>query len=220
VAYVDLIGEIHRATPRDYLARVLETDKAATAEIARRFDEAYFDGDRTTGYGGYRYDGRWRALAASLRERYGLSAGSRVLDIGCAKGFLVHDLALEVPGIEVQGVDVSRYAVENALEDVRDRIQVADAVALPFDDASFDLVVSINTLHNLRLPQLEQALREVERVSPGAGYLVVDSYRTEREKMNLLYWQLTCECFFTPEEWQWIFDRVGYRGDFGCVYFD
>lgn len=220
MAYVEFVKPLHTATSRDYLARVLERDKAAAAEVSKQFGFDYFDGDRDYGYGGYRYDGRWRPVARALVEHYGLRAGSRVLDVGCAKGFLLHDFLLEVPGVEVAGVDISSYAIEHALESVVDSVEVANATSLPFPNDSFDLVLSINTLHNLRLPELEVALRELERVSRGGKHVVVDGYRTEREKVNLMYWQLTCECFFTPEEWQWLFDRVGYTGDFECIYYE
>jgi protein-L-isoaspartate(D-aspartate) O-methyltransferase len=219
MAYVDLISTIHRSTARDYLSRVVGEDKAANAEIAKRFDFEYFDGDRRYGYGGYAYDGRWQPFARALAERYGLGPGSRVLDVGCAKGFLVHDLRTVV-GADARGVDVSTYAIAHALPEAAPYLSVANAVELPFEDGSFDLVVSINTLHNLRLPELERALRELDRVGDGRAYLVVDGYRDEREKVNLLYWQVTCECFFTPSEWEWVFAKTGYRGDFACIYFD
>jgi protein-L-isoaspartate(D-aspartate) O-methyltransferase len=220
MAYIDFIQRIHSSTRRDYRARAFEHDKAACAEVSKQFGFDYFDGDRRYGYGGYVYDGRWRPFARDLAAHYGLAAGQRVLDIGCAKGFLLHDFLQEAPGIEVAGVDVSAYAIENAMESVAPFVQVANATHLPFPDDSFDLVVSINTLHNLRLPDLELALREIERVGRGAAYLVLDGYRNEREKVNLMFWQLTCECFFTREEWQWLFDRVGYRGDFACIYYE
>lgn len=220
MVYVDFIGQIHGGTTRDYLQRVVEADKAAVAEVAKRFDFEYFDGDRMYGYGGYRYDGRWRAFARKLADHYGLASGSRVLDVGCAKGFLVHDFLAEVPGLEAAGCDVSSYAIREAMPEVRELLEVANAVELPYPDDSFDLVVSINTLHNLRLPELARALRELERVSRGAKYLVVDGYRSEREKVNLMYWQITCESLFTPDEWQWLFEEVGYTGDFACVFFE
>lgn len=219
MAYIDFIGQIHRSAKRDYLARVVEFDKAAAADVAKRFDFDYFDGDRKFGYGGYRYDGRWRQFARALADHYGIMPGARILDVGCAKGFLLNDFLLEVPGVAVAGVDVSAYAIEHAMEQVRPFVQVANAIDLPFDDGTFDLVVSVNTLHNLRLPDLARALVEIERVGRGHKYVVVDGYRDEREKVNLLYWQLTCECFFTPEAWQWVFDRAGYTGDFACVFF-
>lgn len=219
MAYVDLIGDIHRSTQRDYQSRVVGQDKAAQSAVAKQFGYEYFDGDRSHGYGGYRYDGRWQRFAAALAAQYRLGPGARVLDVGCAKGFLVHDLRT-ITSSDAVGIDVSAYAIEHALPDARGYLSVADAVELPFEDGSFDLVVSINTLHNLQLPDLERALREIDRVGTGRSYIVVDAYRSDREKMNLMYWQLTCECFFTPAEWEWIFARVGYRGDYGCVFFD
>jgi protein-L-isoaspartate(D-aspartate) O-methyltransferase len=218
VAYLDLISDIHTSTKRDYLARVVADDKAELAKVAKQFGYDYFDGDRKYGYGGYHYDGRWQSFARSVADHYGLEAGARVLDVGCGKGFLVHDLRT-VAGVDAVGVDVSEYAIDHAVEEARPYVSVGNAVDLPFDDDEFDLVLSVNTLHNLRLPDLERALQEIGRVGRGRSYIVLDGYRNEREKVNLMYWQITCECFFTPEEWQWLFDRIGYRGDYGCVFF-
>jgi SAM-dependent methyltransferase len=217
---IDFIERIHTATPRNYLLRVTEADKAACATKAKAFGRDYFDGERTCGYGGYRYDGRWRPVAERLIEHYGLKAGDRVLDVGCAKGFLVYDLQQALPGLEVEGVDVSQYAIEHAMPEVQTQLRVANAVSLPFEDGSFDLVLGINVLHNLRLYDLERALKEIQRVTRRGAYIVNDAYRNEREKVNLMYWQLTCECFFTPQEWEWLFDRCGYRGDYGFIYFE
>lgn len=220
MAYIDFIQPAHQATKRDYLARVLAGNKAEFATIAKRFDIDYWDGSRNTGYGGYKYDGRWQAVARRLAEHYGLKAGQRVLDVGCGKGFLLHDLASAVPGLKIAGLDLSSYAIEHAMSEVREFLQVGTAVSLPYPDWHFDLVLSVNTLHNLYLPGLEIALREIERVGKKNKYIVMDGYRNEQEKVNLLYWQLTCESFFTPEEWEWVFAKSGYRGDYGLVYFE
>lgn len=220
MAHVDFVSVVHRATRRDYLGRVNETPKAEAARIAKRFGRDYWDGDRRHGYGGYRYDGRWRAVADRLRDHYGLQAGQRVLDVGCGKAFLLHDLAESVPGLEVFGIDVSAYGLAAAMPSVCGRLALASAAELPFPDRSFDLVISINTLHNLRCFDLDRALREIERVGRGGKYLCVESYRNEEEKVNLLYWQLTCESFYAPEEWQWWFERCGYSGDHSFIYFE
>jgi SAM-dependent methyltransferase len=220
MAFIQFIEEVHRSTPRDYIGRVLSGDKAEFATIAKKFDIEYWDGGRETGYGGYRYDGRWLPVAQRMAARYGLKAGDRILDVGCGKAFLLHEFTRAVPGVEVAGIDVSRYALQNAKEEVKPFLREGSATSLPFENGTFDLVVSINTLHNLQLPQLEMALREIERVGKQHRYVLMDSYRTEREKVNLLYWQLTCECFFTPEEWEWVFAKCGYSGDYGCVFFE
>jgi len=220
VANIDFLTPIHRATKRDYLGRVNEFPKAEAAKIAKRFDREYWDGDRRVGYGGYSYDGRWRAVADQLVEHYRLAPGDRVLDVGCGKAFLLYDLTQACPGIEVAGIDISEYALGNAKEEVRRHLRLASAAELPFGDDSFDLVISINTLHNLHCYDLDRALREVERVGRRDKYLVVESYRNEEEKANLLYWQLTCESFYTPEEWAWWFESCGYTGDHSFIYFE
>ena len=220
MARLDLISSIHKTTKRDYVQRVVEFDKAACAEVAKRFDVEYFDGDRRYGYGGYRYDGRWQPFAKKLIQHYGLKPGDRVLDIGCGKGFLLHDLLEALPGLEVAGLEISQYAVEHAMPDVKPFMTRGSAVSLPYPDRHFDLLLSINTLHNLRLYDLVPALREIERAGRVNKFIVMDSYRTEPEKVNLFYWQLTCEAFYTPEEWDWIFQTSGYTGDCDYVFFE
>ena len=189
MARVDFITSLHRSTQRDYLGRVTRRDKAADAEIAGRFGEAYWDGDRDIGYGGYHYDGRWRAVAAAMIEHYGLADDAAILDVGCGKGFLLYEFTRLLPRARIAGVDISDYALAHAKEEVKPFLQRASADALPFADDGFDLVVSINTLHNLYLPRLWRALEEMERVGRGRGYLTVEAYRDEREKVNLMYWQ-------------------------------
>jgi SAM-dependent methyltransferase len=220
MAYVDFLSTVHKSTQRDNLARDNEFPKAEASKIARRFDHDYWDGDRKFGYGGYSYDGRWRKVADAMRDHYGLEAGDRVLDVGCGKAFLLYDLTQSVPGISVAGIDVSRYAIEHARQEVRPQLQVASAVELPFEDGSFDLVFSINVIHNLQCMGVERALREIERVGRKNKYVCVESYRSEEERVNLLYWQLTCESFYSPEEWQWWFERCGYSGDHSFIYFE
>jgi len=220
MAYLDFISSLHKKTIRDYLARVNEFSKAEAAKLAKQWAYDYWDGDRKTGYGGMRYDGRWRVVAEAMVKHYGLKPGDKVLDIGCGKGFLLYEFTQVLPGLVVAGLDISSYAVENAKEEVKPYLRVGAAHTLPFEDRSFDLVISLNTLHNLECFELDGALREMERVSKAHKYLVVESYRNEEEKANLLYWQLTCESFYRPEAWQWWFDRTGYSGDWSYIYFE
>ncbi len=220
MAYIDFLGSLHKSTSRDYLARVNEYPKAEAIRRAKEYDFDYWDGERKFGYGGYRYDGRWRPVAAALADHYHLKAGERVLDVGCGKGFLLYELTQVVPGLLVRGIDISTYALAQAKEEARPFLQVADAKALPFADNSFELVISLNTLHNLYCYDLVAALREMERVGRRDKYLVVESYRSEEEKVNMLYWVLTGECFFTPQEWQWFFALSGYGGDHSFIYFE
>jgi SAM-dependent methyltransferase len=222
MAYIDFLSANHKSTVRDYLGRVNDPEfpKAKAAELAKKFDFDYWDGDRRINYGGYRYmEGRWEKVARPMVEHYGLKPGDKVLDIGCGKGFLLYDFTKVLPGIEVTGIDVSAYAIANSKEEVRDRLQVGNATKLPWADGHFDLVISLNTLHNLHCYDLDLALREMERVGK-RKYLCVESYRNEVEKANLLYWQVTCEAFNTPEEWAWWFRQTGYTGDHSFIYFE
>lgn len=220
MAEIDFLSSLHKRTQRDYLQRVTAYDKAACAEVAFRFDYDYWDGDRRYGYGGYRYDGRWRPVADAIASHYGLQAGARILDVGCGKAFLLHELTQAVPGVEVVGLDCSRYALDHAKEEVRPFLVHGSAEKLPFPDKSFDLVISLNTLHSLYLYDLWAALTEIERVGRGGKYLCVEAYRNEREKVNLMYWQLTCRAFHTPQEWAWLYQRAGYTGDYSFIYFE
>jgi SAM-dependent methyltransferase len=215
----NFIQRLHEGTKRSYDERFSGEDKAACAAVAKAFGQEYFDGERKHGYGGYHYDGRWLPVAKAMAQHYALKSDARILDIGCAKGFLVHDFLKVLPDGDAIGLDVSEYAIANAMPEIKDRVSVGNAVSLPYPDKSFDLVVSINTLHNLRIYDLEKALKEIERVGKEHKYIVMDSYRTEREKLNLLSWQLTCECFFTPEEWGWVFETCNYTGDHEFIVF-
>ena len=222
MAYLDFMSVVHKATKRDYLARVNDPDypKAKAAALAKQWAHDYWDGDRRINYGGYRYmEGRWEKVARAMVDHYGLKPGDKVLDVGCGKAFLVYDFTKVVPGIDIQGIDVSEYAIANAKEEVKDRVRVGNATKLPWPDKHFDFVYSLNTLHNLHCYDLDLALREMERVGK-KKYLCVESYRTEAEKANLLYWQVTCEAFNTPEEWAWWFKLTGYTGDHSFIYFE
>ncbi|KZD05796.1 class I SAM-dependent methyltransferase [Thalassospira xiamenensis] len=222
MAYIDFMSVVHKSTKRDYLARVNDPDfpKAKAAELAKKWAYDYWDGDRRINYGGYRYmEGRWEKVAKAMADHYGLKAGDKVLDVGCGKGYLMFDFTKVVPGIEVYGLDISEYAINDAKEEIKDRIIHGNATSLPYEDGEFDLVYSLNTLHNLHCFDLDKALREMNRVGK-EKYLCVESYRNEKEKVNLLYWQVTCEAFNTPEEWDWWFKNCGYTGDHSFIYFE
>lgn len=220
MARLDFISKLHNRTKRDYVQRVVAHDKADCATVAKRWGYDYWDGERQYGYGGMRYDGRWLPVAQEMAAHYGLKAGDRILDIGCGKGFLLYEFTRAVPGIEVAGIDISEYGIENAKEEVRTSLHLGNCTELPFDAASFDFVYSINTFHNLKNYELDNALKEMSRVGRKRAYICVESYRNEREKANLLYWQLTCESFYTPEEWAWFYKIAGYRGDEDYIFFE
>lgn len=220
MAYIDFVSELHKATERDYIGRVTAYDKAECAEVAKKYGYDYWDGDRKYGYGGYRYDGRWKSVAKRLAEHYRLKPGQKVLDVGCGMAHLLYELMSEVPGLTVNGVDISQYALEHAKEEIRDRLQFGRAQDLPFADDEFDLVISLATLHNLKIYDLKKAVSEIKRVSKGKSYIMVESFRNDREEVNMLYWQLTCASYYSVDEWEWLYREWGYDGDYSFIFFE
>jgi ubiquinone/menaquinone biosynthesis C-methylase UbiE len=183
--------------------------------IARQFGREFFDGDRQYGYGGFNYSPRfWQPVIPTLQEHFALSEDSFLLDVGCAKGFMLHDLVELIQGITVKGVDVSEYAIAHAMEDMKPHVQVADARELPFGDKSFDVVIAINTIHNLDRDDCGMALQEIERVSRKGSFVTVDAYRNEEEKERMYAWNLTAKTIMSVEEWVAFFEEVGYTGDY------
>jgi SAM-dependent methyltransferase len=211
VREIDLLDRYPRVR-RNIAAR--EAAKPHQREIARKFGREYFDGDRGQGYGGYGYDGRWVAIAERMRDFYNLKAGDIILDVGCAKGFLVHDFRQVIPGIRVAGIDLSFYAIEHAMPDVKPYLVVGSADALPYPDEAFDLVISINTVHNLELPRCVRAIAEMERVGRRFKYLRVDSYRNDEEHEKFERWQLTALTHFDPDGWRTVLRQAGYAGEY------
>jgi len=223
MAEVDFMSVLHKSTTRDYLARVNDPEypKEKAAELAKKYDFDYWDGDRRICYGGYKYmHGRWEKVADAMVKYYNLKPNSKILDIGCGKGYLLYDFLKVLPNSEVFGLDLSKYAIENSKPEVKNLLTYGNAINIPWPDNYFDLVISINTLHCLPAYDLDLALREMERVGKENKYLCVESYRNEQEKVNLLYWQVTCEAINSPAEWQWWFQNSGYKGDYSYIYFE
>lgn len=192
-------------------AEKTEEDRA----IARQFGKDFFDGDRKVGYGGFKYMSRfWQPVIPTFQGHWGLTKDSAVLDVGCAKGFMIHDMAELIPGITVKGVDVSEYAVANAIDDMKSHVQVADAQKLPFADKSFDVTISVNTIHNLERDACGKALQEIQRVSRKGSFITVDAYHDEAEKNRMMAWNLTAKTIMHVDEWKAFFAEVGYTGDY------
>ena len=220
---IDFMSSLHKSTKRDYLKRVNDPiyPKHKAAELAKKFDYDYWDGDRRVCYGGYKYlEGRWEKVAKRMAEFYKLPQKAKILDVGCGKGYLLYDFLKVIPDAEIYGLDVSKYAVENSKQEIRGNLIVGNASDLPYEDNFFDLVISINTLHCLEAPNLFKSIKEIERVGKSNKYICVESYRNELEKANLLYWQVSCEAFNTPAEWLWWFNLVSYSGDYSFIYFE
>ncbi len=220
---IDFISAIHKSTKRDYLGRVNDKEfpKHKAAEIAKKFDFDYWDGDRRICYGGYKYiPGRWEKVANAMNNYYKLPPNPKILDVGCGKGYLLYDFLKIIPDAEVYGLDISDYAISNSKPEIRNKLTYGNANNLPWPNDYFDLVLSINTLHCLYSYDLYDSIKEIERVGKCNKYICVESYRNELEKANLLYWQVTCEAFNNPQEWVWLFNNIGYSGDYSFIYFE
>ena len=220
MAYIDFVSSLHKATKRDYIGRVTSDDKAECSAVAKQYGYDYWDGDRKYGYGGYHYDGRWKSVAENMAEHYGLKPRQRILDVGCGMAHLLYEFTQVVPGIEVKGIDISDYALKHAKEEIRDSLQYGKAQEIPFADNSFDLVISLTTLHNLKVFDLKKAVQEIERVSKRNSYIMVESFRNDKEEVNMLYWQLTCASYYSVEEWEWLYREWGYTGDYSFIFFE
>lgn len=216
----EFITPLHQASQRDYLPK-MNDEKVHCMLKAKQYGADYWDGDRRYGYGGYTYrPGHWMPVAQKLIDTYNLSSGSKVLDLGCGKGFLLHELLTLVPELKITGTDISEYALAHSTELTRPHLRIHDLRGdFEWIDKEFDLVISINTLHNLRVFDLEKSLRQIQRIGK-SHYVVVESYRSELELFNLQCWAKTCETFFDFDEWLWMFDKAGYEGDYEFIYFE
>ncbi|MDC0456265.1 class I SAM-dependent methyltransferase [Candidatus Pelagibacter sp.] len=210
---IDLLSKYPKAK-RDLNAREQSKSKKVR-EVARRFERDFFDGDREFGYGGFYYNEKyWTEVVKDFQKYWNLNSNSKVLDVGCAKGFMVYDLKKLIEDAYIKGIDVSNYAIENCKEEVKDHLSVADARNLPYEDNEFDIVISINTIHNLNIEECGKSLREIERVSKKSSFITVDAYTNEEEKKRMEAWNLTAKTIMSVEDWKLFFKENHYTGDF------
>ena len=216
---VEIVTPLHRKTKRDYIARMVD-DKVTCMLKAKEYESDYWDGDRRYGYGGYKYDGRWKPVAQALIERYQLKDGCKILDVACGKAHILTELKKLLPNAELHGMDISIHALTTAPEEIQPHLfkyRMQDPY--PFGDNHFDLVFSLASLHNMRLFELKTVMSEIERVGK-KKYVMTESYRNEQELFNLQCWALTCESFFDTAEWIWLFHHFGYTGDYEFIYME
>ena len=210
---IDLLKNYPK-TKRDPMARAKDKTEE-DREIARKFGKDFFDGDRRHGYGGFAYNPRfWEPVIPTFKSHWGLNEKSSLLDVGCGKGFMLYDLKRVIPGMKLKGIDISEYAIENCKDEVKEDLLVANAIDLPFEDNSFDVVISINTVHNLEIDDCGKALREISRVSKKHSYITVDAYTNEKEKELMYGWNLTAKTIMSVDDWKIFFKKNGYIGDY------
>jgi len=211
------MGEINLLDLYPKAKRDIEGRQKAKEEdkvLARQFGREYFDGTRDQGYGGYKYDGRWKPIIQRFKDYYKLPDDAAILDVGCAKGFMLHDFLEIMPQAKVTGIDISEYGIANSMDSVKMFLQIGNANKLPFADNSFDLVIGINVIHNLDRNECFEAVKEIERVGRGGKFITVDAYHNEAEKKRMKMWNLTAQTVMHVDDWKEFFDQAGYTGNY------
>ena len=212
--------KLHIKTKRNYIERMFN-NKVYCMKIAKKYDKNYWDGNRKYGYGGYKYiPGRWTNTAKNIIRTYKLNSNSKILDIGCGKGFLLYEIKKILPEIEIHGFDISKYAIRNSKKEIKPFLFNARAEnGLNFNKLYFDLTICTGVLHNFTLMNISKTLKEISRVSKNS-FVMVESFRNDKELFNLQCWALTCQTFLKPDEWKWLFKINKYKGDFEFIYFE
>lgn len=220
MVYIDLVGYNTQKVKRDYFSR-MTPEKPEVMRVAKQYGKDFWDGDRKYGYGGYRYDRRWKILAQRLIDYYRLTDKSYVLDIGCGKGYLLYEIRQFLPNIGIYGLDISEYAIEHSKEEVKPWLRIGNVTGISsiFYDKQVDLIISLGTLHNLPIYDLKKAIHEIERVGKNK-YITMESFRNDKERTNLFCWALTAKSYFSDKEWEWILNEFGYTGDYSLFFFE
>ena len=215
----NFVNKLHNSTSRNYVKRMVD-QKVFCMKIAKKYEKDYWDGNRRYGYGGYKYiPGRWKPVAKKIIETYKLKSGSKILDVGCGKGFLLKEMLILQPGLKIFGFDISKHAIKKADKSVKKNFILHNAKnKFPYKSKKFDLVISLATLHNLSISELKNAVSEIQRVGK-KKYIMVESFRNDQELFNLQCWALTCQSFFSVKEWIWLFKNFNYSGDYEFIYF-
>lgn len=215
----NFVSDLHNQTKRNYLDRMIN-NKVECMSKAKEYEFDYWDGDRKYGYGGYKYiEGRWKTVAQKIIDEYNLNEYSKILDVGCGKAFLLYELYRIIPKIKISGFDISNHGIESSKNEIKDKLFIHDAKSTyPFEDKEFDLTISLATLHNLKINDLCFSLSEINRVS-SKSYIMVESYRNDQELFNLQCWALTCQSFFSTDEWEWLLKKYNPDCDYEFIYF-
>ncbi len=215
---IRLISKNHRKTKRNYFKRMADR-KVKSMKVSKKYAFDYWDGNRRFGYGGYKYDGRWKTIAKKLIKKYKLNKNSKIMDIGCGKGHLIFELSKILNSKNIYGIDISKYAKRNAPGFIKNNISCLDArKKINYTKNYFDLVISINLIHNFSIDDIFHFLENILYISKRT-YLATESYRNDKELFNLQCWALTADSFFSNKEWEWILKTNKYNRDYELIYF-
>ena len=186
--------------------------------IASYRDKNYYDGDRENGYGGYKYDGRWEQFIDVLEKEYGLNGKSSYLQLGCEKGFLMHDIKGKYPDVKVKGLEISQYPIDHAMPKIKNEIILGKFEKLPFGDNEFDIVIAIGVVYTMTLRDCIACLKEIQRVGNGKSFITIGAYYDEKSKRLFKdYWSLLGSTILHIDEWVYVLEEAGYTGDYTFV---
>ncbi|MCE1225280.1 MAG: class I SAM-dependent methyltransferase [Geobacteraceae bacterium] len=208
--HLDFFSRLPKTTRGNRVDKRLKLT-VAQVETLKQYGKEYFDGE--TGYGGYFYDGRWKPVAEEMIEHYKLTESSRVLEVGCAKGYLMYEF-YRLGITNVHGCDISEYAISNVPKEIAGNFRVMGADKLDYPDSAFDLVISIDCINNLDSVGVDRAILEMMRVSRRDVFMRVGSYRTVEEYENIKGWGVTSLTFDSEAQWLTRFKRLNYSGDY------
>jgi SAM-dependent methyltransferase len=210
---IDLLKQ-YPQIERDTEARA-RTKTEEQKSIALKFGWEYFD-KKGICYNGYFYDGRWIPIVQRFIEYFDIKDGMKILDVGCAKGYMLYDFKNALPNLELHGIDISEYALNCSPNEIRDSLRFGNAKDLSmFDDDYFDVVFAINSIHSFKtIDETALAVSEIQRVSKGKSYIIVDSYSNEKEKKRMEEWQIAGHIVLSETQWKEIFKNVSYSGDY------
>ena len=193
-------------------ARVAKVRTVINKINAWELGNKYYDGNRLDGYGGFKYDGRWLKLLPKLIKRYKLTSKSKVLDLGCKKGFLLKDLNILLPGIKSYGIENHSYALNKAVK-CKSKLIRSEYTKLPFKNKSLDFVIAFNSLYMQNLGDVIKSLKEIERVSK-KSYIVLASGENDEERNKFYKWTLIGTSILLKNEWKTLFKKIKFKGDY------
>ena len=192
----------------------LKVSKKKRIEL-QKFGKEYFDGERINGYGGYHYNKKYfRKITKEMIKHYKLNNNSKILDIGCAKGFMMSEFRHFLPKAEIWGIDISKYCKIKAMPTEKKFIKIRSCHNLPFENNYFDFIVSISTIHNLNQKKIPLAIKELERVKNGKSFIRVKGYKSLKEKKFIDQWNLVAKSNLSIKKWLKMFKKYNYSGDY------
>ena len=180
-------------------------------------DKEFYDGDRRNGYGGYTYDGRWASIARNMLQSYSLGDESSILQVGCDKGFLLHEFLQIRPSITISGTEISDYAISYAMASVKSFILKAPFTKLPFPQDKFDLIIAIGVVYSLNLQDAIKCLKEIQRVGKGKSFITLGSYESEEDLRLFRNWTLLGCTILSKPDWVAVLNHTGYTGDYKFI---